>query len=110
MTGTFFGIVRASDGQVAYSAAGDHTLTLTMLPAGTLLPHTAYVAFVDYASQITSPNAGFDGASSLIGFAYRTEIPFVTVPEPSTFAMVHGLILIGAIFYAHRRCRSVATP
>lgn len=94
----FFGISRVADGQLVYGMSGPNTQTSFVIPANTLEPDTSYIVALDYSSRINAPNAGFSGATSVVGFDLRTDILFMTVPEPSSLA----LIALGAMGLAAR--------
>jgi hypothetical protein len=104
----FFTITRQSDSAVVFQQSFlSPSTTSVLLAANTLAASTAYNIDLDYSSRITTPNAGFSTASSLIGFEQRTEINFTTgraVPEPSSLAFVLtvGLALAGMVFRGRR--------
>lgn len=102
---TFFSIIRASDNAVVFSDTGPNTQTSFTVPASTLQPGTAYFADLDYSSRIDTPNAGFNGATSEVGYDLRTDLSFTTaVPEPASIVLL-GFGAMGLIAFGRRARR-----
>lgn len=71
-----------------------------------LQPETTYLIALDYSARINVPNAGFNGATSTVGFDLRTDLFFTTVPEPSSLALIAaGSIALPASFRLRRSIR-----
>ncbi len=107
---SFFGINRVSNGQQAFGASGTNTTSSFLVPANTLQPNTAYFIDLVYSSRIDTPNAGFSGATSEVGFDFKTELTFTTgaVPEPAgilLLALGGSALLIGRIWARRRAIR-----
>ena len=94
----FIGISRVSDGQLAYQLVLPNTQTSFVLPANTLQPEISYLIALDYSSRINAPNAGFNGATSTVGFDLRTDLLFTTVPEPSSLVLITFAVLTLPMF------------
>jgi hypothetical protein len=107
----FFTITRQSDNVVVFQQSFlNPSTTSIFVAANTLAAGSAYNIDLDYSSRITTPNAGFGTASSIMAFEQRTEIGFTTatesaVPEPSSLA----LALLGAgmaLVFQRRRSKT----
>ena len=102
---TFLDIIRVSDGAVVYTDFGPNTQTSFVLPANTLQPGTAYIADLVYSSRIDTPNAGFNGATSEIGYDLRSDLNFSTaVPEPASLVLA---LFAAVALIAARRAKAV---
>jgi hypothetical protein len=107
----FFTITRQSDNAVVFQQSFlSPSTTSIFVAANTLAAGSAYNIDLDYSSRITTTNAGFGNASSIIGFEQRTEIGFTTaaasvVPEPSSLAL--ALLGVGvALVFQRRRSKT----
>lgn len=102
----YFAINRVSNGQLVFGTTGTNALTSVALPTNTLQPGTAYDVSLVYSSRIDTPNAGFSGATSEVGFDLRTDLIFTTasVPEPGTLALgIVGVAFLTFVAYVRRR-------
>jgi hypothetical protein len=106
----FITITRQSDNALVFQQSFlSPSTTSIFLAANTLAAGTAYNIDLDYSSRITTANAGFGGASSLIGFEQRTEIGFSTgsgVPEPSSLALTLAGVCMASAVLAFQKRRS----
>jgi hypothetical protein len=93
---SYASIYRVSDGYAFGGISGDNTQTEAVIPANTLQPNTTYDFVLTYLSRLSTPNAGFDGATAEIGFGKQTHVIFTTVPEPSTCLLLGiGALIVG---------------
>jgi hypothetical protein len=108
----FLTITRQSDNAVVFQENFlSPSTTSIALAADTLAAGTAYNIDLDYSSRITTPDAGFGTASSLIGFEQRTEIAFTTgssVPEPSslTLSLIGATMALAALVFQRRQSKT----
>ncbi|WP_435018387.1 hypothetical protein TA3x_000359 [Tundrisphaera sp. TA3] len=107
---TFLKITRVADGVPVYDMSGPSSLSSASVGANTLAAGTQYNLSIVYSSRISTPGAGFGGATSLISYDLRTELTFTTaaaVPEPASIvsAAIGAVCVLG--YRSRRRGASV---
>lgn len=80
------------------------TTTEYLLPANTLIPGHDYELLLIFSNAITTANAGFGTATSLVDANRSVALYFTAVPEPSSCALL--LISLGGFLQLRRRRNS----